>query len=426
MMQCDGEGREDAGTDDFEWIDTLTQKQERQRHYPEENEEDEDGRGTMAMLPRNCPQFTRHLVSRSPSCIPIRGSSRVCKEAFLEAHRRLARAWRRQPNALKRMEAFRCECHIIPCDSPSSSLPNLAHLLSPANRQRREEFDERMRGTGGAFCSVGEENLLCAFEDRRIRKKDSRYGDRDILAHESAHTLMNFGLDEIQRRRIRDTYRRSVEELGRWTRASGERAYAGTNADEYFAELSMWYWGSRGEFVDHTRSIPAAGREALRLYDPEGFSLLESIYSGSVDASLEPHTWHIHIKADRTCRSDEGPSRLRLRSRKHDVSSNAQNTAIHIMFMNRTDHDLVCSWVDCKDLDGDSDSDSTMDISSVSSRRVQYATVSAHGIFVQPTFVNHLWLLERLGVGDEPLVYSERSWSCFAPTEDAIVEVNET
>ena len=96
------------------------------------------------------------------------------------------------------------------------------------------------------------------------------------------------------------------------------------------------------------------------------------------------------------------------------------------MFMNRTDHDLVCSWVDCKDLDGDSDSDSMMDISSVSSRRVQYATISAHGIFVQPTFVNHLWLLERLGVGDESLVDGERSWSCFAPTEDAIVEVNET
>ena len=38
-------------------------------------------------------------------------------------------------------------------------------------------------------------------------------------------------------------------------RPDGSKAYAATNAREYFAELSMWIHGGRGEYVDAKRSL---------------------------------------------------------------------------------------------------------------------------------------------------------------------------
>ena len=36
---------------------------------------------------------------------------------------------------------------------------------------------------------------------------------------------------------------------------------------EYFAELSMWIFGSHGEFADHQRQLPAPGPAGLARYD---------------------------------------------------------------------------------------------------------------------------------------------------------------
>jgi hypothetical protein len=56
---------------------------------------------------------------------------------------------------------------------------------------------------------------------------------------------------------------------------------AGSNASEYFAELTMWYFGTHGEFVDRSAHFPPPGPGGLALYDPAGFRLLSSIYSGT-------------------------------------------------------------------------------------------------------------------------------------------------
>src|SRR6202021_1819917 len=69
------------------------------------------------------------------------------------------------------------------------------------------------------------------------------------------------GLDEALRGRIAEQYRRATS-AGRW---SG--LYAATNPNEYWAELSMWYFG------------------ALAAYDPDGQALLDNIYSGRLTPS---------------------------------------------------------------------------------------------------------------------------------------------
>ena len=391
---------------------------------------DGDGDGAAAgPVPRSCPPLRIALVSAS--CVPIRAPDGVRREALLEAHRRLVRAWGRLPNALARMRALGVECHIIPADRPSSSLPSHAHMWSSADEQHRRDFDERTRGTGGAFCSVGEENLLCTSEDARVRLSDPRYGGRDILAHESAHTLMDLGLDDAQRRRIRAAFVESVEEQGRWTRASGERAYAGTNESEYFAELTMWYFGSRGEYVD--AEVPASGREALRAYDPRGCELLESIYSGSVDPTIAPRVhWH-EYRADRVDparRGRGGRAALELRSRRHGAPADgAQGAAVNLMFVNRTAHDLVLSWADesasaaAEEEDEDEEEDEEDEDEDEEDvppfrGRMRFATITrGGGHWLQRTFSNHLWLLERLRDDAEPSLEEEGGWSCFAPPQ---------
>ena len=79
---------------------------------------------------------------------------------------------------------------------------------------------------------------------------------------------------------------------GLWRRPDGSKAYAATNPSEYFAELSMWLFGSHGEFVDRVRCLPAAGPAGLARYDPAGFALVGAIFDGTHPAlqgdAIEP------------------------------------------------------------------------------------------------------------------------------------------
>ncbi len=146
-----------------------------------------------------------------------------------------------------------------------------------------QTVDERTRGLGGLNASVGEENLLTPDDD-------PRYAGRDILTHEFAHTLMDYGLPPRLRDEIEAGFARSVGERGLWRKPTGVMAYAGTCAAEWWAELSMWYWGSHGEYVDSARRLPAAGPGGLAAYDPDGFALVGGVYSGTHPLLAAPNS----------------------------------------------------------------------------------------------------------------------------------------
>ena len=88
----------------------------------------------------------------------------------------------------------------------------------------RRTIDERTRGMGGLQASCGEENLLSL-------DVDPRYTGRDILTHEMAHTLMDYGLPPKARQAIEAAYEASVVERGLWRRPDGSKAYAATSED---------------------------------------------------------------------------------------------------------------------------------------------------------------------------------------------------
>jgi alpha-glucosidase len=201
--------------------------------------------------------------------IAVRSSAAVEDQALELACGKIAMMLRHIPEVRARLVAQGAELHVIGRHERTSDLPEFRAergKLYRDNAGREVTIDERTRGKGGRLSSCGEENIL--------RLPSDRYrGGSDICVHEFAHAVMNFGMTPAQRQRIEAQFQRSLA-AGRW-----RDAYAGTNAREYWAELSMWYFGAHGD-SRMQGSPPGDGASGLKAYDPEGYALLDALYHG--------------------------------------------------------------------------------------------------------------------------------------------------
>lgn len=200
--------------------------------------------------------------------IPIKAHKDVADAALYQAQSRLAMMLDKLPAARQRMQKAGAELHIIGRNQVTSDLPEFRSMKGKPF-DGNETIDERTRGMGGLLTSCGEENLL--------KLPGDRYPGRDICVHEFSHNLQDIGLTAPVRAKIRQQYERSLAQ-GRW-----KGAYAAGNEHEFFAELSMWYWGTHGD-LGMQGEKPAVGREGLRKYDAEAFALLDDIYGGKFES----------------------------------------------------------------------------------------------------------------------------------------------
>jgi len=199
--------------------------------------------------------------------IPIKAHKDVSDEALIQARGRLAMMLDKLPNVTANLRAAGAELHIIGKDQVTSDLPEFRGLKGKPF-DGKLTVDERTRGLGGLLTSCGEENLL--------RLEKDRYKGRDICMHEFAHNIYGEGIGGSIRQKFREQRQRSLAK-GLWV-----ESYAGGNDHEFFAELSMWYFGTRGDL--HMKGAkPADGREGLRAYDPEAFTLFEEFYGGKME-----------------------------------------------------------------------------------------------------------------------------------------------
>ena len=220
--------------------------------------------------------FTKELKCHG---IPIKAPDVVADEAINVAYRRMSRQLDHLPMVASNLAACGVEVHIIGQHQVTSDLPEFRDLKGkPLPEYHGETIDQRTRGMGGRLTSVAEENLL-------ELKKDHYYG-RDILTHEFAHAIRQYGIPLNMVQMFNDQYRSSLAK-GLW-----KGAYAASNADEYFAELSMWYFGTHGD-LGMTGQKPAAGREGLEQYDPEAYKLFDNFYSGRIPIGrmTSGHPW---------------------------------------------------------------------------------------------------------------------------------------
>jgi alpha-glucosidase len=200
--------------------------------------------------------------------IPIKAHQDVSDEALLQARARLAMMLARLPETRRRLHEAGAELHIIGRNQVTSDLPENRHLKGKPF-DGKLTVDQRTRGLGGLLTSCGEENLL--------RLENDRYRGRDICVHEFAHDIQDCGMTEPVRAKFRAQCHRSVGK-GLWA-----GAYAGSNESEFFAELSMWYWGTHGD-LSMKGAKPADGRDGLKAYDPEAWALFDDFYGGRFDA----------------------------------------------------------------------------------------------------------------------------------------------
>lgn len=198
--------------------------------------------------------------------IKIKAPAVVSDEALIEARRRLNLLMANLPEARQKLRAKGAELQIIGQDQVTSDLPDYRDLKGKhLDYYGGLTVDERTRGLGGLHTSCGEENLLCLPHDR--------YQGRDICIHEFSHNIQDQAVSDAIRLKIRNQFQRSLEK-GLW-----KGAYAASNEHEFFAELTMWYFGTHGD-MNMTGAKPANGPEGLRQYDLEAYQLLDDFYAG--------------------------------------------------------------------------------------------------------------------------------------------------
>jgi hypothetical protein len=291
--------------------------------------------------------FSKQIVVKG---IPIKAHADVEDAALFEARRRLGRMLDHVPVVVANLVDIGAELHIIGKNQVTSDLPYLRHWKGKAYETYGKTFasiDARTRGVGGVLCSCGEENLL--------KLPSDRYRDhRDICTHEFAHGVLGFGLSPDVREVVRAQFKKSMA-AGLW-----KTAYASTNDDEFFAELSMWYFDSRGDF-GRIDPKPEVGRAWFRKYDPGAFAALDGIYSGRTKVARI--TWEKLV------------ARLPEEEHKLRALSSAQPTVV--VFDNRTPTELSLFFLDFE------------------GKRQPYGKIRAGERMSQNTFATHPWLLAK-------------------------------
>jgi len=211
--------------------------------------------------------------------IPIKAHAVVSDTAMYEAYDRLSKLLAHLPGILSNLVNAKVELHIIGKDQVTTDLPEWRHDKGkPLAEYGGLTRDQRTRGMGGRLVSCGEENLLKLEKDK--------YHGRDICLHEFAHAVRNYGMSREVRGKFNAQYRRSIDK-GLWV-----KGYAASNADEFFAELTMWYFGTHGD-MNMNEPKPKDGPEGLKAYDPEAYALFDDFYQGRltpgiVKAELSP------------------------------------------------------------------------------------------------------------------------------------------
>jgi len=274
--------------------------------------------------------------------IQIKAHGSVDDRALVAARDKLERMLRSNPFVGANLVAAGAELHVIGAEQGTSDLPENRHLKGRPY-EGTLTIDERTRGTGGLAASCGEENLLKLARDR--------YEGRDICVHEFAHTIYSIGVDEETRALFAARYSAATAR-GLWN-----GTYAGTNPHEFFAELSMWYFGTHGD-PGALRRVDR-GPAWLAAYDAESFALLERFYRGLIPGNqgLWPGAVLVDVQKEHALRSAPTPTRARL------------------LVRNRSNAELKLYWLDFE------------------GARKLYASIPPFATSFQDTFAHHVWLV---------------------------------
>ena len=191
--------------------------------------------------------------------ITIKAQAKVGSRALAIARQNVQRMLKDQPDLAARMATKHASVAIIPQNKFITTLPEFAGM-SGRNDPNGNAYDSfKVRGAGGVngqpVTAVSEENLT--------RRANDPFKAEDIFYHEFGHAIMNLGFSDSQRLEWTQIYDRAKQ------KNLFRGAFAMTNADEYWAELTQSFFSVNNEIN---------GAETVRRTDPEAFKFLKTVY----------------------------------------------------------------------------------------------------------------------------------------------------
>jgi hypothetical protein len=268
----------------------------------------------------------------------------VSGDAIQECARRIERQLAHAPEIARNLQATGVQMHIIGKDQAVTDLPMYRDMKGKPFAGQLT-MDERGRGYGGLYCSCDENNLLRLASDRF-------HDHRDICSHELAHGILSFGCSPDIREQIETQHKRSLA-AGRWP-----TMYAARNAQEFFAELTMWYFGTRGDY-GKLSPAPKPGPAWLKAYDPEAYALLDDLYSGR----LKPTPLAVEDLQPLPAESEA------------TIRAGAGTLGTEILFFNHTSRPIHRYWIDFE------------------GKRKSYGSVAPGAVSSISTFASHPWVV---------------------------------
>jgi hypothetical protein len=239
------------------------------------------------------PFYAKYLDSGG---IPVVGSARVPDAAVERAAALVAEMLAHRPDLRSELVRERVRVSVIAQEEAITDLPEYRHWKKPERSDARltqcelkyfdrieamsdrDYWNARARGIGGAYTSVGAENLLALAGDR--------YRGENILVHEFSHAI----LGAVQRAdpalyRAAGRAYSEAKAKGRW---KGD--YASVTLDEYWAEGTQ-YWFNDNKLARLDEANVVSDRD-LKRYDPALYKVLEKAYGRSHRLADDP--WYEH------------------------------------------------------------------------------------------------------------------------------------
>lgn len=208
---------------------------------------------------RLAPFYQKHLDLDG---LPILGSGKVSDQALREAAWIVRKMLSAHPEILGTLKENDVRLVVMAYGEYTTDVPE------QADWKPKEHWDKRARGMGGQIGSCGEENLLGFPGDP--------YDTENILIHEFAHTIHDFGLGKLIPdfdKRVEAAYKKAIKS-GLW-----KGTYAAENAHEYWAEGAQDWFDNNRENDEVHNSVNT--RAELLEYDPALAALCKEVFGDS-------------------------------------------------------------------------------------------------------------------------------------------------
>ena len=202
--------------------------------------------------------------------LPIVSSEKVSDKALLQAAELVEVMLRKRPEIVQPMKERKLRIAIMAPIEQTLDIPEHSDLqkVFPST-----DWNKRARGLGATV----ERPCVSGAEENLLGLKGDRYKGESILIHEFGHTVLNFGLEAVDKKfrtRLRNAFD-AAKAAGAW-----KNTYAETNLDEYWAEgVQSWFdCNQKGPIGGNGVHNELWNRDGLKSKDSKLYALLESAF----------------------------------------------------------------------------------------------------------------------------------------------------